>query len=300
MMNPFPPLARKALWGLYPLAMALGRGLYLTLRLLPRLPWGLYTLSGARHIVEMVWIRRPNAPDYQKPPTFFLWVVGLYVGLYGVAATHYEAALDQAENRMGALASQLATGNEETFKRLIARIPDIQGMKTPLKPDLLYPFRGHALESYLACREEDRKPRRYWEPEPDPEPPRYFVLCGFLREARNPEVVDWTREVIEDWRDKLAGVNLRGIDLAGARLRNADLTGAELSRANLSGARLQGADLTGAGLGGGLSGEIENWQAIVSIEGANILGVEDAPEGFRAWALEKGAVEMAPAAFREK
>nr|VFK16836.1 MAG: hypothetical protein BECKLPF1236B_GA0070989_11038 [Candidatus Kentron sp. LPFa] len=49
--------------------------------------WILYNLSGARHIVEMVWIRKPNAPDYEKPPTFLLWVIGLYAALYGIAAT---------------------------------------------------------------------------------------------------------------------------------------------------------------------------------------------------------------------
>nr|VFK20201.1 MAG: hypothetical protein BECKLPF1236A_GA0070988_102522 [Candidatus Kentron sp. LPFa]VFK34651.1 MAG: hypothetical protein BECKLPF1236C_GA0070990_102881 [Candidatus Kentron sp. LPFa] len=51
----------------------------------------------------------------------------------------------------------------------------------------------------------------------------------------------------------------------------------------------------------GALGEIKNWQEIASLEDANIHGVIDAPEGFRAWALKNGAVEMAPeewAAFR--
>ena len=157
-MNPF---LRKALWALYPLIIALLRVLY-------RLSWALYNFSGLRHIVEMTRPRRPNAPDYEKPPTFFLWVIGLYVGLFGIAATHYEAALDRIENRMGALASQLATGDEETFKRLIERIPEIRAMKTPLKPDLLYPFRGHSPGSYLSCQEEGQALRQY------------FVLCSFL------------------------------------------------------------------------------------------------------------------------
>jgi len=54
---------------------------------------------------------------------------------------------------------------------------------------------------------------------------------------------------------------------------------------NLSGARL-----------GGIFGDIKNWRAIKSIKDANILGVEGAPEGFLAWALENGAVEMEPEA----
>nr|VFK05341.1 MAG: hypothetical protein BECKH772B_GA0070898_105711 [Candidatus Kentron sp. H]VFK05922.1 MAG: hypothetical protein BECKH772A_GA0070896_106001 [Candidatus Kentron sp. H]VFK09325.1 MAG: hypothetical protein BECKH772C_GA0070978_105971 [Candidatus Kentron sp. H] len=42
-------------------------------------------------------------------------------------------------------------------------------------------------------------------------------------------------------------------------------------------------------------GDIRNWQAIAFIRDANILGIEGAPEGFRAWALENGAVEREPA-----
>nr|VFK00096.1 MAG: hypothetical protein BECKH772A_GA0070896_101822 [Candidatus Kentron sp. H]VFK00370.1 MAG: hypothetical protein BECKH772B_GA0070898_101882 [Candidatus Kentron sp. H]VFK04464.1 MAG: hypothetical protein BECKH772C_GA0070978_101831 [Candidatus Kentron sp. H] len=48
-------------------------------------------------------------------------------------------------------------------------------------------------------------------------------------------------------------------------------------------------DLWSANLSG-----IESWKSIASIQGANILHVESPPEGFRAWALEKGAVEMDP------
>nr|VFJ59654.1 MAG: Pentapeptide repeat-containing protein [Candidatus Kentron sp. FM]VFJ61682.1 MAG: Pentapeptide repeat-containing protein [Candidatus Kentron sp. FM]VFK12336.1 MAG: Pentapeptide repeat-containing protein [Candidatus Kentron sp. FM] len=354
-MNPFP---RKAPWALYLFAVVLPQSLYPILRVLDWVlrvfywvPWVLYTLSGLKHIVEMLWFRRPNAPDYRKPPTFFLWVIGLYAGLYGIAATHYEAALDRIENRMGALASQLATGDEEAFKRLVSRIPEIQAMKTPLKPDLLYPFRGKPLATYVTCQEENRKPRQYhpWEPEPEPElePPQYFVLCGFLRQAENPEIIEWTRKTIEDWRNKLAGVNFNGINLSearlwkanlsGAGLQGANLAGARLWRANLSGARLEGANLSGANLrGADLSearlweavlsgaelakvdlsgaqlqgvdlsgatltdrfGKIQNWRAIASIQDANILGIKKAPEGFREWALEKGAVELEPAAWQ--
>jgi len=159
-MHRFPPVIKKALWALYPLTIVLLRLLFLTPRGLSRILWWVYNLSGLRHILEMLLIRRPNAPDYQKPPTFFLWVIGLYVALYGIASTNYEAALDRVENRMGALASQLSTTNDKAFKKLIGRIPKIQAMQTPLKPDLLYPFRGYySLASHVDCLKEDWKPR---------------------------------------------------------------------------------------------------------------------------------------------
>ena len=58
---------------------------------------------------------------------------------------------------------------------------------------------------------------------------------------------------------------MAGADLAGASLANTDLR-----RTDLNGAR---------------------WRDIASIKGANIGGMTNLPEGFRAWALQHGAVE---------
>nr|VFK21116.1 MAG: Pentapeptide repeat-containing protein [Candidatus Kentron sp. LPFa]VFK34993.1 MAG: Pentapeptide repeat-containing protein [Candidatus Kentron sp. LPFa] len=255
----------------------------------------LYLYSGLRHIREMGQVKEPNAPDYQKPPTLFLWIIGLYVALYGLAATNYEAMLDRVENRMNAVVAQLATSDDAAFKSLVAQIRDIQRMKTPLEPSLLWPFDS------------------LW----NKENKGHFVLASFFSKAPNPEIAQWTRDTIKAWKGRLAGVNLAGMDLTGARLSGAnlsgawlwkaDLSGAWLWKANLSGAVLSGTDLPGARLSdanlsgavlGGVWGEIRNWQQIVSIENANILGVQGAPKGFRAWALENGAVELAPAAWK--
>jgi hypothetical protein len=64
-------------------------------------------------------------------------------------------------------------------------------------------------------------------------------------------------------------------DFSGADLTEADLTGATLDRADLSNTTLRSI----------------HWQGIKSIRMANIYGVKDAPDGFVAWALQKGAVE---------
>nr|VFK16145.1 MAG: Uncharacterized protein YjbI, contains pentapeptide repeats [Candidatus Kentron sp. LFY] len=357
--------------------------------------WDLHHFSGLRHIREMASARRPNSPNYETPPTLVLWIIGVYVALYGIAATRYEAKLDRVENRMGALASQLATSDREAFKRLIARIPRIQGMETPLEPSLLWPFEENSVFSshFFSCPEGDASSNK--------DDPRYFVIHSLLCEGRNPEILKWTRETIETWKEKkkgdekgrLAGVDLNGVDLAGADLEGADLSGADLEEADLSEANLEGADLSGAWLyganfseadleeadlseadlkeadlsgtglrkadlsgarlreadlseadlkgadlswanlegtnlsravleganlfgawleGADLSGaglrkanlsgawllDIENWQEIQSIENANILGVLNAPEGFRDWASKKGAVEMEFEAWR--
>jgi hypothetical protein len=84
--------------------------------------------------------------------------------------------------------------------------------------------------------------------------------------------------------------NLRGSNLAGVSLSNADMKDADLVGINLSSANLDHADLTSADLrSANLSGV--TWADITSIKSANIAGVKGAPEGFREWALAKGAIE---------
>jgi Pentapeptide repeats (8 copies) len=83
--------------------------------------------------------------------------------------------------------------------------------------------------------------------------------------------------------------NLREAVLTEADLRDADLSGADLGDADLSGAMLDGADFRSARL------RNIRWQRIRSIKGANVAGVENAPEGFLAWALANGAVNQAAA-----
>jgi hypothetical protein len=87
----------------------------------------------------------------------------------------------------------------------------------------------------------------------------------------------------------LTSANLRGarldeVNLDQAVLRNADLTGADLHGADLAGADLSGADLT----------DIVDWKSIGDLSKTNIHGVENAPEGFVAFARSEGAVDIGP------
>jgi len=86
----------------------------------------------------------------------------------------------------------------------------------------------------------------------------------------------------------LDSANFRAGDLHLARLRNASLLDADLAGANLAGADLSGANLENADLRNtNLSGTL--WRDIKSIQGANIYGVHNPPEGFLPWALQHGA-----------
>jgi len=90
----------------------------------------------------------------------------------------------------------------------------------------------------------------------------------------------------------LHSANLRGSHLENAALSNADLHDADLVGADLEGARLDGVDLGSADLRRAKLKGIE-WKQIKSVKGANVAGVQDAPEGFVQWALGNGAIQAA-------
>ncbi|HEY6348267.1 MAG TPA: pentapeptide repeat-containing protein [Candidatus Angelobacter sp.] len=79
---------------------------------------------------------------------------------------------------------------------------------------------------------------------------------------------------------------LHGASFQGVRLDEADLWGADLSDADLADASLIDVDLRQADLNG------IRWQQIRSLSGANIYAVRNAPQGFVAWAVQRGAVQI--------
>ncbi|MBV9879419.1 MAG: pentapeptide repeat-containing protein [Gemmatirosa sp.] len=93
------------------------------------------------------------------------------------------------------------------------------------------------------------------------------------------------------------GANLQGAQLQGATLTGANFRGAALVAASLVGASLQGADFTGARLSAAdLSGaDLFNAKGLreCSLSYTNIEGIRRAPQGWREWALENGAVNQA-------
>jgi hypothetical protein len=76
--------------------------------------------------------------------------------------------------------------------------------------------------------------------------------------------------------------HLRDADLEDTDLVGANLAGSDLSRANLKNADLRNTDISGM-----------NYRDIRSIQGANIYGVRNPPDGFLGWALQHGAQSVA-------
>jgi len=115
---------------------------------------------------------------------------------------------------------------------------------------------------------------------------------------------------------RLARSSLRAADLRNSNLNSADMADADLratnlresalqnvrfDRADLADADLWGADLRGADLSRAILAQADlsntnlanlKWVDIRDLKGANIFGVKNAPEGFVAYALKHGAIQL--------
>ena len=78
---------------------------------------------------------------------------------------------------------------------------------------------------------------------------------------------------------------LRSTNLESADMTEADLFGADLAGANLSGATLANADLRNTNLAN------LKWSDTLNVKSSNIFGAKNAPEGFIAYALKRGATQ---------
>jgi len=104
-----------------------------------------------------------------------------------------------------------------------------------------------------------------------------------------------------DMRDSdLTFTDLSDTDLRSTNLRHCILRSANLERANMTDADLFGADLAGGDLSGAAlaNADLRNtnlanlkWNNALSAKNANIFGVKNAPEGFVAYALKRGAIQ---------
>jgi hypothetical protein len=91
----------------------------------------------------------------------------------------------------------------------------------------------------------------------------------------------------------LRGANFRESALRSAAFDDADLTDADLEGADLSGADLSRTTLVRADLSRTNLANLK-WSGIRDLNGTNIFGVKNAPEGFVAYALKHGAVQVEP------
>ena len=192
-----------------------------------------YHYSGAKVIFQKFRSPRHASPKEEKSPTGFLWLIGLYVVLFGIASQRYENQIDIVENRANSIFMQLST---PAYKKALGRIPRVQQMKVPIKPMI-------------------------W-------PPNLSSVESLLRDTLYMEMVVQLKETVEDWKDMLGGVDLSEADLAGTNLRAAHLNRAFLVHANLDSADLAFVDLEGANLSLADLKGANLWRA--NLKGANL------------------------------
>jgi uncharacterized protein YjbI with pentapeptide repeats len=166
------------------------------------------------HYLGFEFIYRKFNPSKKSGafPTGVIWLIGIYVAFFGVASQRYENRVDIIENRANSIFAQLAT---HVYKKALSRIPTVQNMGCPEKPELFNPL---------------------------------SVFRSLFKEMKYQELMILLKETLEDWKEELNGVKLNNANLQGANLQGANLQGANLQGANLKGAKLFGADLSGANL----------------------------------------------------
>ena len=194
--------------------------------------WCLMQYSGLRELGALLV---PGCKALTNPPpsTFFLWVVGIYVALFGLASQRYENHLDRIENRANSIYAQLGTPN---VKRILGNIPRTQQMTLPRKPEIFVPLSVvRSLVSQQVQHEETMKEL-------------INVVENILDHKSTGITLNDLYGPTRDWKFH-SGINLRGAYLKGADLRERNLNGADLNVADLSYANLSGSELNMVDLG---------------------------------------------------
>jgi len=153
--------------------------------------------------LEFIYRKFNPSKNPQPLPIGFIWLIGIYVASFGVASQRYENRVDIIDNRVNSISAELAN---DVYKKALSRISTVQNMWCPEKPEILNPL---------------------------------SVIRSLFKETENQELVQLLKETIEDWKEKLDGVDLYQAKLAGASLEKANLNQAQLRRAELQKAKLQ-------------------------------------------------------------
>jgi hypothetical protein len=147
----------------------------------------------------------------KKPSTFLIWLIGIHIALFGLASQRYENRVDVIEYRGNAVISQISAS--ELRSKALERIPEIQRMECPGKPELI----------------------KFWTV--------YTSLLG--KDTHYSDMVFLLKEAIEDNKMALEGLNLSSVILDDANLEGAKLKNAHLERSSLQSIKLNNADMEG-------------------------------------------------------
>ncbi|MBI9047525.1 MAG: pentapeptide repeat-containing protein [Anaerolineaceae bacterium] len=221
--------------------------------------WLLWDQIGFRFVFQKMFPPKDERTGKRMPATLFIWMLGIYVALFGIASNRYENKIDKIETQAAILHSQLASKAGNNAFRRLARI---QKETIPHKPELISwddPFSVFKSlwgeeEPFYSMIEDLKGTVEEWKGDLVDADLQEAILCGAdLQEAKL-----WDANLQEA---KLWDTDLRGAKLQHANLERADLQRTDLKETNLQGAHLQETDLRGTDLRG------------TDLSGANLRGV---------------------------
>ena len=95
--------------------------------------WLLWDFSGMHAIWQKISPQKNHGKD---APTFLLWLVSIYIALYGISSQLYQNRISVLENSLNATLSIMQVGDR---KLGYSRLAEVQNMKTPEDPIFLRP-----------------------------------------------------------------------------------------------------------------------------------------------------------------
>ena len=175
--------------------------------------YNLYEYSGARAIKQL--IRPPSKKEiegdnYRSPSTFVLWIVSIYVAIFGLASNRYERAVSTYEMQIASWQNQIAT---EYRAQACANLKYLQEVTVPKQPSLI----------------------QFWN-----------TFLSFLNNEKYQVGQDMLRQTIEAYKANLKNAKLLSTDLSKINFKNANLAKANLSYSDLQSAELTNATMNGS------------------------------------------------------
>ncbi|OQY01694.1 MAG: hypothetical protein B6I26_03605 [Desulfobacteraceae bacterium 4572_130] len=227
--------------------------------------WNFYHYSGLRFIwykINPPLQKKEISSHFRRPATFFLWVLGIYIALFGIASNKYENRADKIENRINAIYAQISKDMKIAFER----IPDVQNMPCPYEPNILNPL--SIIKSFMPVvtgneykelKEKKEKELEGKEKKNNNKIKTWIIKKFYLKDIKYNDGVQQLKQLVEDWAGKTKTIKhenkkekkvgeLYGFDLNNIHLENADLYKAHLENANLILAHLENAILVFAHL----------------------------------------------------
>ena len=172
--------------------------------------WLIWEFSGARFVYSLIWTR--SQASTSRPPTFLIWLIGIYVTFYGITAEKQARQIHRINNLENLLFSQLSS--EQTRIAAFGELKNIYEMPCPDTPELSNPW--SVLDSFFYHNE------------------RYVNFSNLLIRA------------VTISKANLEKIDLRNTDLSHAYLSEANMKGALLQKARMHETFLMQANLEGA------------------------------------------------------